>query len=349
MRALTGIMHTRHSSLVPGPVRVLVVGAGETSTLVHLPLLARLRDRGRLQLVEVCDLRAERATAAKDRFGFERSSGDAALALQRPDIDAVYLFGDARMHYDLGMAALECGNHLFVEKPVAPSYAEARAMAEAAHIRGLIAVGGHNRRFYPSLEEVRRRGGRAGWRYGEAVFHKPESGKPPPFGAASWLTANGIHALDALLFVMGGLPERLTALADEERFSAVMRWPDGAQGVFFCDNAAGERREAYEFHAAGESCRVDGEGLRIASGGTSAPVATAPAEHSFEAEHAAFLDAIEQGWEPPNSLYALAPSLMLAELIEQGFNGRLDGAERAGAARRPGPPAERSWWSTRPP
>jgi phosphoglycerate dehydrogenase-like enzyme/predicted dehydrogenase len=325
LRPLTVIMGARHhSSLVKGPVRVLVVGAGETSNLLHLPVLARLRDRGRVQLLEICDLRHDRAEAARERFGFTRSSGDAVSALQRPDVDAVYLFGDARMHFDLGMAALGSGKHLFVEKPVAPSYAEARDMAEAALSRGLIAVGGHNRRFYPSLQEARRRGGKAGWRHAEAVFHKPSAGLPPPFGASSWLTANGIHALDALVFVMGGLPERLTALADSERFSAVMRWADGAHGVFVCDNAAGQRREAYEFHASGVSRRIDGE--------------PSPGD-SFEAEHAAFLDAIERGAEPVNSLSAIAPSLMLAELIERGFSGRINKPEippvRAAPAQRP--------------
>jgi predicted dehydrogenase len=128
-------------------IRALVVGAGETSNLLHLPVLARLRDRGRLELVEVCDLRQDRAAAARERFGFARTSGDAVSALQRPDIDAVYLFGDARMHHAVGMAALDAGKHLFVEKPIAPSHAEACEMAEAARARGRVAAGGHNRRF----------------------------------------------------------------------------------------------------------------------------------------------------------------------------------------------------------
>jgi phosphoglycerate dehydrogenase-like enzyme/predicted dehydrogenase len=310
-------MGGRHPSLVPRPIRALVVGAGETSTLLHLPALARLKDRGRLALVEICDLRRDRASAAEARFGFSRSSGDALSALARPDIDAVYLFGDARMHHDLGLAALDRGKHLFVEKPIAPSYAQACELAEAARSRGLIAVGGHNRRFFRSLAEARKRAGRAGWRYAEAVFHKPEAGRPPPFGASSWLTANGIHALDALLFAMGGPPAELTAAADDETFSALMRWPDGAQGVFLSDNAAGERREAYAFHAPGQTCRIGDAGLPT------------DFEDSFDAEHAAFLDAFDQGAEPLNSLAALAPALRLAELIEAGFSGRLDWPERS--------------------
>ena len=339
-------MGGRHPSIVPthtrapirAPIGALVVGAGETSVLLHLPALAGLRDRGRLELVEVCDLRLDRAENARARFGFARSCGDAASALQRADVDAVYLFGDARMHHDLGMAALACGKHLFVEKPIAPGHAEVCAMAGAARAAGLIAAGGHNRRFFQSLTDIRRLGGKAGWRYGEAVFHKPSAGVPPPFGASSWLTANGVHALDALVFVMGGLPEQLTALAEGERFSALMRWPDGAQGVFLCDNAAGERREAYAFHAPGETCRVDDDGLRIASAGTARLLPPPPFADSFEAEHAAFLDAILEGAEPPHSLAALAPSLKLAELIEAGFSGPIPWPERSAVRPAPRPP-----------
>ena len=310
------------------PVRALVIGAGETSVLLHLSVLAALQGGGRLQLVEICDLRMDRAEAARRRFGFLRAGGDGMSALAQPDIDAVYLFGDARLHHDYGGAALEAGKHLFVEKPIAPTYADACALARAAADRGLIAAGGHNRRFYRSLEEVRRRGGKAGWRSAEATFHKPASGQPPPFGATSWLTANGIHALDALVFVMGGLPEQLTSLADGERFSALMRWPDGAQVVFLCDNQAGARRETYAFHAPGLSCTAGDEGLRIQSGGQESFLALPAIGDGVQAEHAAFLDAIADGAEPRHSLAALAPSLRLAELIEQGFSGRIEWPQR---------------------
>jgi phosphoglycerate dehydrogenase-like enzyme/predicted dehydrogenase len=319
------------------PIRALIVGAGETSALMHLPVLARLRGRGRLALVEICDVRLDRAAAAQQKFGFARSSGDAVSALRQADIEAVYLFGDARMHHDLGMTALEAGKHLFVEKPIAPGHAEACEMAEAARGRGLIAAGGHNRRFFRSFAEVRRRGGKAGWRYAEAVFHKPAAGVPPPFGASSWLTANGIHALDALVFVMGGLPEHMTALADAERYSALMRWPDGAQGVFLCNNTAGERRETYAFHAPGETCRIDDGGLRIAGPDGASEIAQPLSGDGFEGEHEAFLDAIERGAEPSNSLSALAPSLRLAELIEAGFSGRIDWPKRPSARLTPTP------------
>src|ERR1700722_10778075 len=312
------------------PVRVLVIGAGPAPEALHLPVLAMLRDRGEIVLTLVCDIQHERAAAARQRFGFLEDGGDGVAALERTDIDVVYIFGSAQLHYEYGMLALRKGKHLFVEKPVAPTYAQARELAELASAQGLIAVGGLNRRFARSLAAVRARSGRAGWRFAEAVFHKPEFRNPPSFGAHTWLGANGIHGLDALLFMMGGLPEQLTAHFGETAeaqpgaFSALMRWRDGAQGVFLCNNNAGSRREEYVFHAPDETCSVTATGLAIERKGHSATTIALPMQgDGYAAEHDAFLQAIRSGAEPPHSLAAIAPSLFLAELIENGFSGRV--------------------------
>ena len=315
---------------VPRPVRALVIGAGPTPDAIHLPILAQRRDRGELVLALVCDIQHERAAAARQKFGFLQDSGDAIAALERRDIDAVYIFGSAQLHYEYGIRALHSGKHLFVEKPVASTYAQASELASVAHTLGLVAVGGLNRRFLRSLAEVRRCGGKAGWRFAEAIFHKPEFHQPPPFGARTWLGANGIHGLDALLFMMGGLPEHLMAQAAEadanppSAFSALMRWHDGAQGAFLCNNAAGSRREEYVFHRPDETYTVTETGLTVEKRGAAAATTALPmTEDGFAAEHDAFLQAIRGGAEPPHSLAAIAPSLFLAELIESGFSGRV--------------------------
>jgi phosphoglycerate dehydrogenase-like enzyme/predicted dehydrogenase len=310
-----------------GPVRVLVIGAGGAAVAMHLPVLARLRDKGEIVLTLVCDIQRERAAAARRKFGFLEDSGDGVAALERRDIDAVYIFGSAQLHFEYGLAALLNGKHLFVEKPIAPSYAEARNMARTARARGLVAVGGLNRRFHKSLAAVRSRAGKAGWRFAEAVFHKPEFGKPPLFGARSWLGANGIHGLDALVFMMGGLPEHLTALAGEtggaepSAFSALMRWRGGGQGVFLCNNNAGARREEYVFHGLGETCSITEKGLTIEKDNTVVKTPFPSIGDGVVAEHDSFLQAIRSGAEPPHSIAAIAPSLFLAELIESGFSG----------------------------
>jgi phosphoglycerate dehydrogenase-like enzyme/predicted dehydrogenase len=311
-------------------IRALVIGAGPAAVAMHLPVLARLRDSGAIELAIVCDLDHVRAGQARRRFGFREDSGDAAAALRLPDIDAVYIFGSAQLHYEYGLLALLNGKHLFVEKPVAPSYAQARELGEAAKSRGLIAAGGHNRRFYKSLAAVRSRAGKGSWRLVETIFHKPEHGKSVPFGARTWLSANGIHALDAMVFAMGGLPEHLTALAGETAtappsvFSAVMRWPDGGQGVFLCNNNAGARREEYVFHGIAETCSITETELIFEKGGIESRTPLVSLGDGVLAEHEAFIQAVRSGTPPVHSIRAIAPSLFLAELIESGFGGRVE-------------------------
>ena len=161
---------------------------------MHLPVLARQRDKGEILLAHVCDIDSSRAAAAHQKFGFSTESGDASAALHRDDIDAVYIFASGQIHYEYGSIALQNGKHVFVEKPVAPSYAQARALAQAAKTRGLIAVGGHNRRFYKALAAVRDRSGKTGWRSVEAIFHKAEHGKSVPFGMITPVLSNERHA-----------------------------------------------------------------------------------------------------------------------------------------------------------
>jgi phosphoglycerate dehydrogenase-like enzyme/predicted dehydrogenase len=306
--------------------RALIIGASETAALLHLPVLARLRDAGKIELIEICDLRSESATSVRQRFGFARESTDAAVAIERSDIDLVYLFGGARMHHALGMSALRAGKHLFVEKPISPSYAEAIQLADAATARGLIAVGGHNRRFLSGLEHIRNDAGSAGWTFAEAVFHKSEFGRPPPFGAATWLSANSIHAIDALVFIMGGLPDQLVAETSGSGqvpsiFAALMRWQNGAQGVFLSNNEAGARCESYRFHAPGESWRLTDEGLTVDRDGRRSHLGCPLAGDGFDAEHDAFIAAVASGRPPRHAIAELAPSLFLAELIESGHRG----------------------------
>jgi phosphoglycerate dehydrogenase-like enzyme/predicted dehydrogenase len=309
------------------PRRALVIGAGPAAFAMHFPVLATLRDRGRIVLAHVCDLQAARARAASERFGFLEESSDAQTALACPELDVVYVFGNAQLHFDCGVAALRGGKHLFVEKPIAPTYVQACELAHLARSQGLVAVGGHNRRFYESLRRVREGAGTASWHYASATFHKAEAGVPPPFGARTWLGANGVHALDVLLYMMGGLPSYLSAIAqpgsrpEPRTFAALMRWQDGRQALLACDHEAGARREEYVFHGVGETSTVSDDTLVISkpSGSTTVPLASLG--DGVAAEHDEFLTAIAQGSVARHAIEAIAPTLFLLELIETGYSG----------------------------
>ncbi len=84
----------------------------------------------------------------------------AALARLRPDLVCVATRSDSHAPYTL--AALEAGAHVFVEKPLATTVADARRVAEAAARTGRKVVVGYILRHHPSwqrlIEEARKLG-----------------------------------------------------------------------------------------------------------------------------------------------------------------------------------------------
>ena len=83
----------------------------------------------------------------------------------------------------------------------------------------------------------------------------------------------------------------------------------------------GGRREAYAFHGPGHTCRIDDEGLTVESSSGRSQTPAPPFKDSIAAEHEAFLHSIREGVEAPHAIAAVAPSLLLCELIERGYCG----------------------------
>lgn len=84
-----------------------------------------------------------------------------ALARLRPDLVCVSTYSDS--HADYAVAALEAGAHVFVEKPLATTVADAERVVEAAERTGRKLVVGYILRHHPSwirlIEEARSLGG----------------------------------------------------------------------------------------------------------------------------------------------------------------------------------------------
>jgi predicted dehydrogenase len=90
-----------------------------------------------------------------------RNDFSAALAEFRPDI--VSIATHTNTHADYAVAALEAGAHVFVEKPLAATVADARRVVEAARAHNRKLVVGYILRHHPSwvrlIEEARKLGG----------------------------------------------------------------------------------------------------------------------------------------------------------------------------------------------
>jgi predicted dehydrogenase len=80
------------------------------------------------------------------------TSLERALAVADPEV--VLVVTSLQGHVPVARAALEAGKHVLVEKPFAPSLAEARALVDLADERGLVLMVSQNYRYFPAVRAV---------------------------------------------------------------------------------------------------------------------------------------------------------------------------------------------------
>jgi UDP-N-acetylglucosamine 3-dehydrogenase len=77
-------------------------------------------------------------------------------ALLGNGVDAVTIAAPTHLHHDLALACISRGIHVLVEKPIAPTVAEGRAIVAAARRAGVTLMVGHVERFNPAVESIKR-------------------------------------------------------------------------------------------------------------------------------------------------------------------------------------------------
>ncbi len=136
-------------------LRVGVIGAGTFAEEAHIPGI-QAHPRG--QVVALCARNRERAAAMAARLGVPDVYTDYHELIARPDIDAVTVAAPDLLHGPASIAALEAGKHVFCEKPLAMTAAEARSMADAAGRAarsGRVAMVGFTFRYSRALQALR--------------------------------------------------------------------------------------------------------------------------------------------------------------------------------------------------
>ena len=113
--------------------RIGVVGIGWWATFNHIPTIAECPEA---EVVAICDLDQARLDAAGDRFGIAARYTDLAQMLATERLDGVMVSTPHTAHTAPAIAALEAGCHVLVEKPMATSAADGRAIAAAALAAG---------------------------------------------------------------------------------------------------------------------------------------------------------------------------------------------------------------------
>jgi predicted dehydrogenase len=107
------------------------------------------------ELVAVCDTDDHARAKLVRRYPALRAETDYGALLDDESLEAIVVATPVDTHYALALQALEAGKHVFVEKPLASSAAEAAELVDVAEERGLALVPGHTFLYSPSVNLIR--------------------------------------------------------------------------------------------------------------------------------------------------------------------------------------------------
>jgi predicted dehydrogenase len=134
-------------------VDVGVVGCGLIAQAMHLPHLARLPNRFRIAaLVEPSEI--VRSTLGR-MYGVEATYGSLGELLGDGGVDALLVCSPNGAHAESTLAALDAGLHVFVEKPLCITLADADRIVSARNSSGRVVQVGYMNRFDPAYERMR--------------------------------------------------------------------------------------------------------------------------------------------------------------------------------------------------
>jgi myo-inositol 2-dehydrogenase / D-chiro-inositol 1-dehydrogenase len=231
--------------------------------------------------------------------------------------DAVYITTPNTQHTRLAILAAEEQKHVFCEKPVATSVAEARRMVSVAGKTGKVFQVGHNRRFAPVYVELKRmlsethRAHSAHIKMNRGELLNPEwTGNPLITGG--FLFETTIHMFDMVRFLFGEV-KSLQAVgsaheyAETDDFSVLLTFADGVHATLASSADASwlfpfERVEVFCHHSTIVTREMESlsysEGLAGGHVERSMHQLAKEEKWGYAQEDRAFIDSIEKGLPP---------------------------------------------------
>jgi 2-hydroxy-4-carboxymuconate semialdehyde hemiacetal dehydrogenase len=308
-------------------MKICVAGQGAFGQK-HLDALKRIPQ------VEVTSLvggnRDATAEVAK-KYGIPHHTGELSEGIKRAE--AVLLTTPTKMHFRQGEQVMRAGKHVLIEIPITDSVEDAEALLRIAKETGVVAMGGHVRRFNPSHQWIHKR-----IKKGELAIQQMDvqtyffrrrninaAGNP-----RSWtdhlLWHHAAHTIDLFQYqtgqtisdcyaVQGPIHPQLGIAMDmgivaKEPSGAILTLSlsfnnDGPLGSFFryiCDN--GTYQAFYDDLADGKKNPIDVSKVDVSMDG-------------IELEDREFIAAIKENREPNASLAQVLPCMRILGRLEQ--------------------------------
>jgi UDP-N-acetylglucosamine 3-dehydrogenase len=153
-------------------------------------------------------------------------------------IDFASVAAPTSLHFEIGMALIERGVAVMMEKPLASTVAQGERLVKAARERNVLLATGHIERFNPAVVELRKQlsMGMAGRVH--KVFAQRLSPYPPRIHDVGVVVDLASHDIDLLRFLVGEriirvYGETLSGINSdrEDLFNGLLRFEGGAVGI----------------------------------------------------------------------------------------------------------------------
>ncbi len=198
---------------------------------------------------------------------------DYQQALDDPDVEGVILTIPHNFHEEAVIRAAAAGKEIFCEKPLALTEAAAQNMVKACDDAGIVMGIGHERRFEPAWEEIKRMADdgefgtiihmEAHWSHDRWLNMAADNwrGSKEEAPAAGW-TGMAVHLSDMMLSLAGEVAEihahverRILVIPTGDVVSAHLKFHDGTTGYISALSATPDyaRFSVYGSHAWAEA------------------------------------------------------------------------------------------------
>jgi predicted dehydrogenase len=190
----------------PKPLSVLIAGSG-TMARIHAAAL------GEIEGVELAGIVNERLASAKRVAGEFKTRAFKSLtqALRATRAEAIFVCLPTPQHRAVVTEAARVGLHVFCEKPMARSVADAEAMIEVSAKENVVLMVGHVLRFFPQYAKLHERVEKGD--VGKPAMARLSRGGAAPRGARGWYAKRAdsggvlldlvIHDFDWLVWTFG--------------------------------------------------------------------------------------------------------------------------------------------------
>ena len=314
-------------------MKVALGGQGAFGTK-HLDGIARIPG---IEVISLAGGRPESTKAVAEKYGIPHWTTDLSETLAQPGLEAVILATPTQMHAEQAEHVMRAGKHVEVEIPICDTLADAEKLLKIQQETGVIAMGGHTRRFNPSHQYIHNKivaGELKVLQMDVQTYFFRRTNMNAAGQARSWtdhlLWHHACHTVDLFQYqvgetatvahaIEGPMDPNLKIAMD---MGILMKVPggaictlslsfnnDGPFGTFFryiCDN--GTYLAYYDDLSDGKGNKIDLTGVAVSFDG-------------IELQDREFFSAIEEKREPNSSFAQVLPAMRTLDALDQSLNG----------------------------